>query len=87
MIVRQQVDLPSAPCAVWLMDSITQVTPQDAGAIVVSGSHGCMGWSPMPTRAHSTWVLQPGKACGQQFRLALYAWVLSRQRLQLDATH
>ncbi|MFN5179348.1 hypothetical protein [Limnohabitans sp.] len=40
MIVRQQVDLPSAPCAVWLMDSITQVTPQDAGAIVVSGSHG-----------------------------------------------
>lgn len=40
MIVRQQVDLPSAPCAVWLMDSITQVTPLDAGAIVVSGSHG-----------------------------------------------
>ncbi|MFM8755467.1 MAG: hypothetical protein ACKODU_00265 [Limnohabitans sp.] len=40
MIVRQQVDLPSAPCAVWLMDSITQVTPQDVGAIVVSGSHG-----------------------------------------------
>ena len=25
---------------VWLMDTITKVTPADAGAVVVSGSHG-----------------------------------------------
>lgn len=27
-------------CLVWLMDTITQVTAQDAGAVAVSGSHG-----------------------------------------------
>jgi hypothetical protein len=30
----------SATPAVWLMDSITQVVAADAGAVVVSGSHG-----------------------------------------------
>lgn len=27
-------------CRVWLMDTITKVTAQDAGTVVVSGSHG-----------------------------------------------
>lgn len=38
--VRKQEVLHGPRGRVLLMDSITQVEPQDAGAIVVSGSHG-----------------------------------------------
>lgn len=31
---------PGTGVPIWLMDSVTQVVPDDAGAVVVSGSHG-----------------------------------------------
>lgn len=45
MIERQEVDadtegLRRGHARIWLMDTITKVTPADAGSIVVSGSHG-----------------------------------------------
>jgi len=45
MIERQEVEsiaegLGQGQARVWLMDTITKVTPDDAGSIVVSGSHG-----------------------------------------------
>lgn len=39
MIDRKPLPLTGG-FAVWLMDSITQVVPSDAGSVAVSGSHG-----------------------------------------------
>jgi hypothetical protein len=40
MPAQQAAPAGQAGCRVWLMDTITKVAAEDAGAVVVSGSHG-----------------------------------------------